>query len=97
MGTSIKIEIGDFFKIKKSQHNYKCKSPNKIFQVIEESKSRLSVYYYDNRTNNNCKCYFCYTKSNAKEELKSIGKSDIVLHRKHIQHLREKKLKQILK
>lgn len=50
------IEVGDRFTI-----NWKnIKQLNKEFTVIDFSKSGLSVYFDDNRTNKKgCKCNFC--------------------------------------
>ena len=58
------VEVGDVFIIKNTYywHNKprtRCLNPNKTFRVLQHSKSKLSVYYNDNRTNNPCKCSNC--------------------------------------
>lgn len=90
------IEVGDFFKIKKSDYNKNCKSPNKEYNVISLSKSEKSVYFYDKRTNNPCDCQECKEFSNKNIGLKCIAKTAIILTKKYKQYIREKKLKQIL-
>lgn len=98
MGINIddNIEIGDFFKIKRNEYNHNCKALDKVFQVISESKSKLSVYYYDGRTNIKCKCQRCNSYSQVDKKMKCIGKTDIELYKKYKHHLREIKLKKIL-
>lgn len=91
------IEIGDFFIIKKSSYNKKCKHLNTTFQVVSKSKSELSVYYHDRRTNNNCKCGICTSFSNISDKLKCIPVDQVELYEKYKSYLRKKKLKIILK
>ena len=99
-----KFEIGDEFVInhKNIEKLYKglvkCTEPNKVFSIEKFSKSGISVYYYDNRTNIKCKCQQCdQIKDIFRMGQKSIGISQILLVRTYKQKLREIKLNKILK
>lgn len=83
------IEVGDRFTI-----NWKnIKQLNKEFTVIDFSKSGLSVYFDDNRTNKKgCKCNFCIEEGNKK----CISINNITITYKKIQYDRDKKLNKIL-
>jgi hypothetical protein len=96
---NIDFEIGDTFII-----NWKlithansiriCKDIEKAFQIKRFSKSGLSVYFDDFRTNKRgCRCAVC----SIKQTEKSIGKRDIILKQKYLSLQREIKLKQLLK
>ena len=86
------IEIGDIFTIKP----YKiCIRQNKRFRAVKFSKSGLSVYYFDLRTNNPCKCGNC-KPSESIDNLKCIGISSTVLVEKKLQYERNIKLKALL-
>ena len=55
----MKYEIGDSFVIVDTKFwKYGCKD-QKEFVINSFSKSELSVYYEDNRTNPKCKCNNC--------------------------------------
>lgn len=96
----MKIEIGDRFII-----NWKiilnlypklkaCNRPNKEFTIVGFSKSELSVYFIDNRTNKKgCKCQFCISSKNEK----CIQIEDIIITVKRVQYDRNKKLTKLLK
>ena len=93
---NIDFEIGDTFiidwkSIKKTYRVFICKDPEKVFQIKRFSKSGLSVYFDDNRTNKKCKCSIC---SNKQIE-KSIGKKDIILKQKYLSLQREIKLNKL--
>lgn len=94
----MKPELGDRFiidykKIKKiypsSSRFFDCKLPNMIFTICGFSKSNLSVYYNDNRTNKKCNCNRC----SDDKKVKSIGISDIIIVQKKISFERDRKLK----
>ena len=105
------IEVGDSFKVdwrvvKHVQsetygHKFiKCKKPDKIFIIEKFSKSVLTIYYVDDRTNNSCKCWIC--KDNNEEHIrardhdyKTISKSFITIFQKKLQRERNEKLKQL--
>jgi hypothetical protein len=101
----MKFEIGDRFTInhKSLQKIYpyssKCKEPDKIFVIDSFTKSGLSVYYIDRRTNIKCNCFSCSKR--GREILldgsvrRCIGVSDILLHSKRKQIERNNKLKQL--
>ena len=111
----VNIEVGDSFKVdwdivKHEQeivYGYKfvkCKTPNKVFIVDKFSKSMMTIYYRDYRTNNGCKCrictgnYFNTTKRvfyNPGESTKTINKMHVILHEKKLQRERNIKLKQL--
>lgn len=92
-------EIGDIFiinhkGIKKVYSGYgSCKCANQEFIVSDLSKSKLSVYYDDLRTNRKCGCQRCRDKKIKK----SIGVSSIIVVDKKVRRDRDKKIKQILK
>ena len=84
----MKYEIGDSFVIVDTKFwKYGCKD-QKEFVINSFSKSELSVYYEDNRTNPKCKCDNC----SITKGLKCIGISNIKLVSKRIQRERENKL-----
>lgn len=97
----IKFEIGDVFKI--DYHKIKtqypsfavCNHPNMTFTITRFSKSGLSVYYGDNRTNPKCYCKNCSSKGLYGE--KCIGISSIIFVESKKQHDRNKKLKCLAK
>jgi hypothetical protein len=74
-------EVGDKFIINwkgitKSYPNIRvCNFPHLEFTVEHFSKSGLSVYYFDKRTNKKCHCQYCLIK-NIKH---SIGVNDIII------------------
>ena len=84
------MEIGDVFVIVNNT-NVKCKYPNKRFIIKGFSGTGLTVYYDDNRTNNNCKCIFC-----EKKIKKDIYHSLINIVETKAQRERDLKLKIIL-
>ena len=94
---NIDFEIGDTFiinwkLIKKKYHSvFICKDSEKVFQIKRFSKSGLSVYFDDNRTNKKCKCSICGDKRIEK----SIGKIDIILKQKYLSLQREIKLNKL--
>ena len=93
------IEVGDEFVINWKSINKlypdlkKCLYPDKRFIVIDKTKSGLSVYFEDNRTNNNCKCSYCSKPKDNNR--KSIGIVSITLTRKKQAIERDRKLKKI--
>jgi len=101
----MKFEIGDRFTInhKSLQKTYpvlmKCKEPDKIFVIEYFSKSGLSAYYIDRRTNIKCDCNNCSKKHQLirldGSVRRCIGVSDILLHSKRKQIERNNKLKQL--
>ena len=81
-------EIGDAFVIIDiPSFKYNCKD-RKEFVIKNFSKSGLSVYYEDNRTNKKCKCQQCFKK----EKIKCIGVSNIELVSTRKQRERDIKL-----
>jgi len=92
------MEIGDSFivdwdMIKGFYSNItKCRFPKREFIIKSFSKSGLSVYFEDNRTNKKCRCSVC---SNI-EKVKSIGVSSISITKTKIQEERDIKLNKIL-
>jgi hypothetical protein len=91
------IEIGDKFIINwkyiKSIYPYLtiCKDPYKEFVAKRFTKSKISIYFDDNRTNKKCKCQIC-----IKSEIeKSIGVSYCILTIKRIAIERHNKLKKL--
>lgn len=79
------IEVGDKFVI-----NWKgikilypsvrvCKFPDLEFTVDSFSKSKLSVYYLDMRTNKKCKCQYCCINDITGNKKYSIGVHDIII------------------
>lgn len=94
------MEIGDVFIINKLKGSfYICKDPNKKFIIQSFSKSGLSVYYVDDRTNIKCRCSNCRTDpySNKYERVRCIGISQIKIVEKRLERLRDQKLKRLLK
>jgi hypothetical protein len=94
----MRAEVGDKFIINWEEINkiYKkvlsCKDPDKEFKIKRFSKSGISVYFDDNRTNKRgCKCQIC--DKNISEN--SIGLSQIIITRKRIAVEREIKLAQL--
>ena len=84
-------EIGDGFIIVDSEHwIYECKD-QKEFVIKSFSKSGMSVYYEDNRTNPKCRCNNC----SMIKGVKCIGVFNIELVSKRIQRERENKLKRL--
>jgi hypothetical protein len=92
------IEIGDRFTIdwnyiKKTYSSINiCKYLDRIFTITDFSKSRLSVYFYDYKTNNSCKCNLCSANSNRK----SISIREIKIFETKTQYERDKKLSKLL-
>jgi hypothetical protein len=99
------LEIGDSFTIDYEKINtiypdfMKCKDPDKVFIVESFSKSGLSVYYIDSRTNVKCSCNNCSKKGKEiyldSSVRRCTGISGIKLHSKRIQRERDNKLKQL--
>lgn len=97
-------EIGDKFIInwKKIISTYPsvkvCKFPELEFTIDSFSKSKLSVYFADNRTNKKCSCDYCskilYGR-NISEGIKSIGTGDIIITQKKLAIERSRKLKSL--
>jgi hypothetical protein len=93
----MKPELGDRFiidyknlkKIYPSSRFFDCKLPNMIFTICGFSKSNLSVYYNDNRTNKKCSCNRC----SDEKQLKSVGVTSIIIIQKRISFERDRKLK----
>ena len=97
-------EIGDKFIInwKKVSAVYPgikiCKFPDLEFKIESFSKSRLSVYFIDKRTNKKCSCAYCdkvLHDKNIKEGAKSIGVDDIIITQKRLSVERSLKLKSL--
>lgn len=90
------MQIGDTFIIIHSRYSrrgrYSCKDPNKKFTIGDISKSGLSVYYEDNRTNNKCRCNYCRYQSS----IKCISISNLEIVETKLQKQRNEKLKFIL-
>jgi hypothetical protein len=90
-------EIGDKFIINwkgmiKTYPGIKmCYFPDLEFAIDRFSKSGISVYYSDNRTNKKCKCSIC---SNNNTE-KCIGIHDIIISQKKVSIDRSRKLKKL--
>lgn len=98
------LEVGDSFtidyeEINKLYPNVKCKDPNKVFIIESFSKSGLSVYYIDSRTNIKCDCNNCSKKGKEIYLDGSVrrcnGIFSIKLHSKRIQRERDNKLKRL--
>lgn len=93
----MEFEIGDTFRIdhKLLHSDYglmkPCNEKYLIFKIKSFSKSGLSVYYMDNRTNKKCKCRVCLDD----RKIKSIGIRYIKLHQSNRQRIRNIKLEQI--
>jgi hypothetical protein len=98
-------EIGDKFIInwKGITKTYpsvkKCNFPDLEFTIDSFSKSKLSVYYLDRRTNKKCQCQYCsksiYGKNITNENTCSIGVADIIITQKKLAFERNKKLKSL--
>lgn len=97
-------EIGDKFVInwKKVSAVYPgikiCKFPELEFTIESFSKSKLSVYFIDKRTNKKCSCTYCdkvLHGKNIKEGSKSIGVADIIITQKRLSVERSLKLKSL--
>ena len=95
-------EIGDKFIInwKKIIITYPivevCKFPELEFTIDSFSKSKLSVYFLDSRTNKKCSCDYCTkTGSFFDYKVKSIGTTDIIITQKNLAIERSKKLKSL--
>ena len=99
-------EIGDKFIInwKGITKTYpsvkKCNFPDLEFTIDSFSKSKLSVYYHDKRTNKKCKCQQCdkenlYCQDNPCSIPISIGVSDIIITQKKLAIKRSNKLKRL--
>ena len=83
------MEIGDCFKIVDSEYfKYGCKD-RKEFIAKSFSKSGLSVYYLDERTNPKCRCNNCAMPKG----IKCIGLLNVEVTRKRAQRERDEKLK----
>lgn len=93
------MEIGDYFIInwKHIVNIYKnikvCKFPNREYTIHNFSKSKLSVYYLNEKTNRKCNCDKCSNPST----IQSIGISDIIVTNTKKAIERDKKIKSILK
>lgn len=98
-------EIGDKFiinwkKIISTYSNVKsCKFPHSEFTIDSFSKSKLSVYFIDNRTNKKCHCVYCdkvlYGNNIKEEGTKSIGVADITITQRKLAIERSRKLKSL--
>ena len=97
-------EVGDKFIInwKKVSAVYPgikiCKFPYLEFTIDSFSKSKLSVYFIDKRTNKKCSCTYCDKMlhgKNIKEGAKSIGVTDIIITQKKLAIERSRKLKEL--
>ena len=89
-------EIGDKFIInwKEIRNRYPsvrpCNFPDMEF-TINSFRSKISIYYLDNRTNKKCKCQQCDTPSS----IRGIGILDIIITQKKLSFDRDRKLKQL--
>ena len=89
-------QIGDRFIInwKKIRQAYRikvCKFPDLEFSISSFSKSGLSVYYKDERTNKKCSCNHCVSD----RQICSIGVADIIITQSKISFERDRKLKKL--
>jgi hypothetical protein len=85
------FEIGDSFVIIDTPYfKYNCKD-KKSFIIKSFSKSGLSVYYNDTRTNKKCRCNNCVKL----ETIKCIGVCNIELVATRMQRERDQKLKKL--
>ncbi len=85
------FEIGDSFIIVDTEYwRYLCKD-QKEFIIKSFSKSGLSIYYEDNRTNPKCGCENCVKPKGEK----CIGISYVQLVSKRVQRERDLKLKRL--
>jgi len=89
-------EIGDKFiidwkRISKNQNIKMCYLPDLEFTIDRFTKSKMSIYFSDNRTNKKCKCLICsYNKTE-----KCIGLYNIIITQKKISIDRSNKLKRL--
>lgn len=93
-------EIGDKFIInwKKIRSTYPikaCKFPELEFTIDSFSKSKLSVYFTDNRTNIKCSCQTCEKDKSNNRTSNSIGINDIIITQKKLEIERSRKLKSL--
>ena len=93
-------EIGDKFIInwKKIRSTYpvkSCKFPDLEFTIDSFSKSKLSVYFKDNRTNIKCSCQVCEKDKSSNRTSNSIGINDIIITQKKLAIERSRKLKSL--
>ena len=94
-------EIGDKFIInwKKIRSTYPsvkvCKFPDLEFTIESFSKSKLSVYFTDNRTNIKCSCQTCVRDKSSNRTSNSIGINDIIITQKKLSIERSRKLKEL--
>jgi hypothetical protein len=76
-----------------------CKFPDLEFTIESFSKSKISVYYLDNRTNKKCKCQYCgksiYGNNIKNNNTCSIGVADIIITKKKLSIERDNKLKRL--
>jgi hypothetical protein len=93
------VEIGDIFiinhkGIKKVYSGYgMCRCYKQEFEVSKFTKSKLSVYYDDLRTNRKCSCPSCRDKNKTK----CIGVDNIIIIDTKVSRVRDKKINKILK
>lgn len=94
-------EIGDKFVIdwrglKKVYPNLiVCNFPHLEFTIDSLSKSKLSVYYLDRRTNKKCKCQYCSMTDITGTRKYSIGLNYIIITQKKLSVERDRKLKSL--
>ena len=93
-------EVGDKFIInwKKIRSTYpvkSCKFPDLEFTIEHFSKSKLSVYFKDNRTNIKCSCQVCEKDKSSNRTSNSIGINDIIITQKKLEIERSRKLKSL--
>ena len=94
-------EIGDKFIInwKKIISTYPsvkvCKFPELEFTIDSFSKSKLSVYFTDNRTNIKCSCQICVRDKSSNRTPNSISVNDIIITQKRLSIERGRKLKSL--
>ena len=94
-----KIEIGDYFIInwKKITNIYEsvrpCNFQNREYVIHSFSKSMLSVYYLNEKTNRKCKCDRCRNPST----IQCMGISYIIITNTRKVIERDNKIKLILK
>lgn len=94
-------EIGDKFIInwKKIISTYPsvkvCKFSDLEFTIESFSKSKLSVYFTDNRTNIKCSCQTCVRDKSSNRTSNSIGINDIIITQKKLSIERSRKLKEL--
>ena len=89
----MRAEVGDTIILKANK--FCSAKPNKEFIVESLSKSEISVYYRDNRTNNKCRCNRCQNDPFNKG-LKCIGMVDIIVVETRIQRERDIKINQLI-